>query len=73
MGIKKIVYEELNVPGLIKRSLDELLEPALQKVVDDSSNPLDNVAKEALYPVLSKELNALVEKEYKKLLSEDAE
>lgn len=35
-------------------AIDEVLEVELQKLVDDTSTPFDNIAKDALYPVLEK-------------------
>ena len=36
-----IALKNLNVGGLVADILDEVLEPSLQKIVDDSSNPYD--------------------------------
>lgn len=44
-------------------AIDKVLEPALQKVVDDSSNPFDNAAMALVYPTLEIELKKLIEKE----------
>jgi hypothetical protein len=63
-----LVAANINVPGLLKGVLDQVLEPALQKLVDDTSHPFDNMAKEALYPVIEKELNDWVAKQWAELI-----
>lgn len=52
----KIDLKELS-HGLI----DDVLEPALQKVVDDSANPFDNAAMSMLYPILEGEIKKLID------------
>lgn len=47
--------------------IDAVLEPALQKVVDDSSNPFDNAAMAMLYPILEVEAKKLLAVEIAKL------
>lgn len=71
--ILEIVKKNVNLGGLVADTLDEVLEPALQKVVADSSNPLDDIAMAAIYPVLEKELNKLVEAQINKLFGTDEE
>ena len=65
------LHEHLNIPGLVQDMLDEVLEPALKKVVADTSNPFDDVLLGAIYPVLEKELNELVQKYWDELVSND--
>lgn len=57
--------------------IDEVLEPALDKVVKDSANPVDDAVKAMIYPVLEKEIKELIakkvvvlEEEIKKKLDE---
>lgn len=59
----KIVEEELNVPGLINRVLDEVAEPALQRLVAETENKFDDVLVAALYP----QLEAILKQEIAKL------
>lgn len=47
--------------------IDEVLEPALDKVVEDSTNPIDNAMKAMIYPTLEAELKKLIEKEVVKI------
>lgn len=56
-----IVKKNINLGGLAADLLDEALEPALQKVVDDSSNPYDNMLMVSAYPILEKELKIKIE------------
>lgn len=43
------------------RIIDEVLEPALDKMVADSSNPYDDMAKQALYPVLEQKVKEVID------------
>jgi len=56
----EMVKNNVNLSGMFVDLLDELLEPALQKVVDSTENPFDNMAMTTLYPVLEKEMKKLV-------------
>ena len=67
------VHEHLNVPGFFADLLDEVLEPALKKVVEDSSNPFDDILMAAVYPTLELELNKLIEKYWDELVDDDSE
>ena len=62
MNVMDLVKKNVNVPGLAADLLDQALEPALQKLVDDSATPLDNMLKEALYPKLKEVLQAEIQK-----------
>ncbi len=63
------VAKNINVPGLVDELLKGALDQALEKIVQDSSNPFDNVLKAAIYPTLSAELTKLVDEQWKKLLA----
>lgn len=63
-----IVHKNINVPGLLADILDEVLEPILDKVVADSTNKFDDMAKAAIYPILEKELKEGIVKVYAKLI-----
>jgi len=56
----ELAIKHLNVPGLLSDIIDEVLEPALDKVVEDSANPYDNMMKAAVYPVLEAELKKVI-------------
>lgn len=70
--ILKIVKQNVNLGGLAADILDEALEPALQKVVADTSNPLDDALMTALYPSIEKMIKEEVEKLVNKLFDEQA-
>ena len=58
----KILKKNLNLGGLVADEIDQVLEPALQKVVEDSSNPFDDLLKASIYPILRSEIQKLLEK-----------
>ena len=62
-----MVKKNINIGGVVSDILDEVLEPALQKVVDDSANPFDNMLMATVYPLIEKELKELVEKQVNKM------
>ena len=72
-SLKKAVYANMNVPGLVSDVMDDVLEPALDKVVADSSNALDDILKAAIYPTLAKEVKQLVQAQWDKLMAAPAE
>lgn len=51
-----IALKNLNIEGLLVDVLNEVLKPALDKMVADSANPYDDMMVAALYPVLDKEI-----------------
>ena len=57
--LKKMLKERIDLAGIVVDVLDELLEPALQRVVEDTSNPFDDMLKATIYPVLSEKLKEL--------------
>lgn len=61
------VHEHIDIPAFFNDMLDEALEPALQKIVEDSSNTIDNIVKGALYPLLAAELKRIVKENWDKL------
>jgi len=58
----KAVHGNLNVPGLVSEVNSQVLGPALKKIVEDTSNPFDDVLFNAVYPLLTKTLNEEVQK-----------
>lgn len=66
--IINLVLKNVNVPGLAFDLIDEVLEKALQKVVDNSSNKFDDMLMAAIYPTLEKELKELIQKKYDELI-----
>jgi len=78
MGLDKdkaveILLKRLDLPGALGDIIDEVLEPALDKMVKDSSNPYDDMAKAALYPVLEQALKDEIRKLWDKLNGSDEE
>jgi hypothetical protein len=55
-----LLLASIDLTKLSSGLLDEVLEPALQKVVDDTTNPFDNAAMAMLYPTLEAELKKLI-------------
>ncbi len=73
MDTKKIlalVHKNINIPGLLGDVIDQILEPALKKVVESSENKLDDIAMAAIYPVLEKELKEQIQKLFDKMTAE---
>jgi len=66
--IKALLYANVDGPGLLNDLLDTILEPALDKIVKDSANQIDDVVKAALYPLLEAELKKLAKDGWDKLL-----
>jgi len=66
----KIVKKNINIGGIAFDIIDEVLEEALKKVVADSSNKLDDMLMASIYPLLEKELKALISKKIGELMEE---
>ena len=66
--LMKAVAKNINLPGLVEAVLKQVVEPALDKLVADTTNPFDNMAKAAMYPTLEAELNKLAKEQWAKLL-----
>jgi len=62
-----IISKNINIGGLFADALDELLEPALKKIVADTENTFDD-ALMAVYPMLSEQIKLMVAEEIKKLV-----
>lgn len=55
--VKQMLLARIDLRGLLVTDLlQTVIKPALQKVVDDSKNPIDNVFMAAAYPVIEKQL-----------------
>jgi len=50
------LHKHMDVPGFLGAVMDDILEPALEKIVNDTSNPFDNILKDAVYPPLEAEI-----------------
>ena len=67
----KILLKRIDLPGALIDIIEEVLEPALDKMVKDSSNPYDDMAKAALYPILETALKDEIKKLWEKLQGSD--
>lgn len=63
------IVNNINAPALLSDILKQILDPALEKIVQDSSNPFDNMLKAAIYPALEAELLKLAKEQWEKLLA----
>lgn len=54
-----MVKKNIDINGIVVDLLDELLEPALQRIVDSTENPFDNMLM-SVYPILEQELKEAV-------------
>lgn len=63
----ELLLKNFNIAGLGADLLDLILEPALDSMVKSSNNPYDDMAKAALYPVLSQFLKEALDKELAKI------
>ena len=50
--VVKLVLKSVDEKALVAGALETLLEPALKKFVEDTSNPYDNMLVELAYPKL---------------------
>ena len=63
----EVLLKNFNIEGLGVDLLGMVLEPALDEMVKGTDNPYDDMAKAALYPVLSQYLMAEVKKQLDKI------
>ena len=59
--ILKMVVKYFNIKGFMSEMVTEIADEALEKVVQGSINPMDNMVKAALWPVLEEEIQKLIE------------
>lgn len=66
----KLVVESIDLQKLAKGLVSEVLDEALDDLVNDTSNPYDNMVKAALYPVMETKLIEAIDKnlDLKKIL-----
>jgi len=64
--VLKLVLKSIDEKQLTEAVLNELVKPALEKVVKDSSNPIDDAVLAMAWPIVEKSIvegvNALIEK-----------
>lgn len=58
----QLIVKYFNVKGFLTEMVTEVVDEALDGVVKDSSNPYDDMAKAAMWPVMEKELASQIEK-----------
>lgn len=59
--IKELVVDSINLNGLSKGILNRVLVPALDKVVADSSNTIDDAVVAVIKPLLISEIEKLLD------------
>lgn len=52
VNLKDLLLANVNVKGLAVGILDQIVEQKLNELVQESSTPLDNIIKDAMWPVL---------------------
>jgi hypothetical protein len=67
--VAKAAMDNFNVPGFANELVDDILNEALDNLVKSTVNPFDDMAKAALYPMLSKEVKDIVAKRWADLQS----
>lgn len=67
MDVKKILLDSIDLEKLAIGLLEGGLEPALKKVVEDSSNKVDDAIFAMVYPPLKLELHKFIAAEVAKL------
>lgn len=65
--LKGSVKIKISIKPIVNKAIDEALEPALQKIVADSSNKFDDIMLASIYPSLEREVKEKVSKEIDKL------
>ena len=60
--LKKTIIIKVDVKAPSEYLIEKIIEPKLQKLVDDSSTPIDNIAMAALMPEVKKELGEATQK-----------
>lgn len=71
--VLEIIKANVNVPGLMTDLIDQLVEPALDRMVKDTETPFDDMAKAALYAPLVAELKKLGVEKWDELMSSAVE
>jgi hypothetical protein len=59
--IFKLIVKYFNLKQFLKDMVNEVLDEALEKVVQSTATPFDNAAKAALYPEVEKALGEIIE------------
>jgi hypothetical protein len=67
--LKKSVKVQIKAKEAVNAVIDEILEPALQKVVADSSNKFDDLMLASIYPGLEAEVKSMAGKKIDELVA----
>jgi len=68
----KVLLKYVDVKGLlIEWLLKDYLDKLLDKAVNSTKTPFDNMAKNSLYPVMVEEGEKLLDEQLKKLIADD--
>lgn len=62
--LREIALKNINVKGMALDILDDIIEEALQRVVDNTSNPYDNMIKDLLWPLVRAELARVLDEKF---------
>lgn len=57
----KMLIKYVDLKGLLTEMVCEVADEALDKVVEGTANPMDNMVKAALWPVFEEEAKKLIE------------
>jgi hypothetical protein len=71
--LANIALESIDLEKLAFGIIDEVIEEAIDKVVADSSNQYDDMVKSVLWPLIEKEVKALVSKKVAEIKASLAE
>jgi len=58
----EIVEKRIDMPGIVEDTLNKILEPSLQELVDSTDTDFDNIAKATLMPILGPKLVEMTKK-----------
>lgn len=61
-ALKGKVKLKISVKPVAMSLIDDVLEPAIDKIVADTKNPFDNMLKASVYPMLESEIKSGVSK-----------
>jgi len=60
--VLKLVVKYFNIKGFMSEMVADVLDEALEEMVQDSKNPYDNIAKASMYPVIEEKLLEVIDK-----------
>lgn len=72
-ALKADAKKFLDMPGFLGGLMDHVLKAELQKIVDDTSNPFDNILFAAVYPTLADGVKQAIKTYWDALMAANAE